>query len=185
MTEEIIIDGVNVAGCKFYVKHCIEDCYDERVDLYEYCQMFGSECTNEKDCYYKQLKRLKQENEELKKHFVYHKEFMNIVETSNNIDWEKTAKANFKLIEDLKQENENLKKEVKQIGSNFIKKGDYARELENYLACMTEQRNKLKLALEEIRDYINTLSSVDSDFINTETYLRITDKISEVLNESQ
>ena len=72
--KEIIIDGVNVEGCDFYVKHCIEDCYDERVDLYEYCQMFGSECTNEKDCYYKQLQRLKQENETLREQLEIYRE---------------------------------------------------------------------------------------------------------------
>jgi hypothetical protein len=35
---------------------------------------------------------------------------------------------------------------------------------------------------EEIRDYLNTLTTVDTDFVNTETYLRINDKIEEVLN---
>ena len=46
-----------------------------------------------------------------------------------------------------------------------------------------DRRRKFENALEEIKDYLNTLSSVDSDFTNTETYLRIQNKINEVLNE--
>ena len=68
MTEEIIIDGVNVAGCEHHLST-------------GYCQLqmtfqgmvlklpFGKhlECNLcDKDCYYKQLKRLEQENKELK-----------------------------------------------------------------------------------------------------------------------
>lgn len=42
----------------------------------------------------------------------------------------------------IEQENENLKKEVKQIGSDFIKKGDYARELE-------QENKELSFAIEK------------------------------------
>ena len=63
MTEEIIIDGVNVAGCEFY--------QIEANELYPKAQYCGSMrntfCENEPDCYYKQLKRLEQENKRLKK----------------------------------------------------------------------------------------------------------------------
>ena len=53
------------------------------------------------------------------------------------------------------------------------------------LQRLKQENEKQRKALEEIREYINTLSSVDSDFVNTETYLRITDKVNEVLNESK
>ena len=58
MTEEIIIDGVNVAGC---VDFCAEDC--------DCCNANNHNigCGQYSDCYYKQLKRLEQENKELKK----------------------------------------------------------------------------------------------------------------------
>ena len=55
MTEEIIIDGVNVAACKFYTKGISDFC--EEKDWY---------CADIKDCYFKQIQRLKAENEELK-----------------------------------------------------------------------------------------------------------------------
>lgn len=56
MTEEIIIDGVNVAGCDNLYEKDDMICVDNGIE--ESCQ--GN------NCYYKQLKRTEQENEELK-----------------------------------------------------------------------------------------------------------------------
>lgn len=69
--DKVIIDGVDVSGCNFYIQdyqrannikgkyeHCKDVC-DLNGDNYFYCKM-------NKDCYYKQLKRLEQENERLK-----------------------------------------------------------------------------------------------------------------------
>lgn len=65
--EEIIIDGVNVAGCKYYKGKCMEYTH--------YCQIGCKECTDIgiKLCHYKQteifkakIERLEQENAELK-----------------------------------------------------------------------------------------------------------------------
>lgn len=60
-----IINGIDVSECT-YSKigidkkcYCEQDLYDDRTPVFT-CD----ECT---DCYFKQLKRLKQENEELKK----------------------------------------------------------------------------------------------------------------------
>ena len=62
MTEEIIIDGVNVAGCLYHRMN-------NKMAMCTTCNSGkGSPfCEYEKDCYYKQLQRLKQENEKLKK----------------------------------------------------------------------------------------------------------------------
>lgn len=58
MENEIIIDGVNVAGCKYYhYKGCTAN------NLCK-CNSRLNVCKN---CYYKQLQRLKQENEKLRK----------------------------------------------------------------------------------------------------------------------
>lgn len=51
--EEIIIDGVDVTGCE----HRFDDNLCALLDQY-FCE--------DTDCYYKQLKRLEQENERLK-----------------------------------------------------------------------------------------------------------------------
>lgn len=59
MTEEIIIDGVNVSGCNAYKEgHCLDKTAILLCDT--------NKCSNYNDCYYKQLKRLEQENKELK-----------------------------------------------------------------------------------------------------------------------
>lgn len=56
MTEEIeiLIDGVNVAGCNYFREYLGMAC---REDL---------NCSDINNCYYKQLKRLEQENAQLK-----------------------------------------------------------------------------------------------------------------------
>ena len=61
--KQIIIDGVDVSGCKKY-EHEIVRC---NATLKNMC-FCGGRCTDEKNanCYYKQLKRKEQECEELK-----------------------------------------------------------------------------------------------------------------------
>lgn len=150
MTEEIIVDGVNVAGCEYLcTNHMGNNCLNHNQD-------FSMNCKNNNDCYYKQLIRLEQENKELRERLSGKTFFCE--------NCEKQAR-----------ENEKLKEKVKL--------------RENELANMAEQANMrintYLSALEEIRDYLNTLSSVDSDFPNTETYLRIQDKIGDVLNEGK
>ena len=53
-----------------------------------------------------------------------------------------------------------------------------------------EEINKLKAenlqkTLQEIKDYLNTLSGIDNDFVNTETYLRILDLITKAESEEE
>ena len=55
MSEEIIIDGVNVEECSYYNKDNEPYC----------CEIWDNECEAQL-CYYKQLKRLQAENERLK-----------------------------------------------------------------------------------------------------------------------
>ena len=65
--------------------------------------------------------------------------------------------------EELKAENERLKSEIKNNKSAYqVELGAYNmecgnlleenKELTHYLACMTEQRNKLKTCLQEIKE---------------------------------
>lgn len=55
MDKEIIIDGVKVEECSYYNKDNTPYC----------CEVWDNECEAQ-NCYYKQLKRLEQENAELK-----------------------------------------------------------------------------------------------------------------------
>lgn len=56
MTEEIIIDGVRVDECSYYNEDNEPYC----------CDIWDNECEAQ-NCYYKQLQRLKQENEKQRK----------------------------------------------------------------------------------------------------------------------
>ena len=75
MQEEIIIDGVNVAGCINFDewKHC-DNCKSLIKTIKNDNGTYRNPCVSEEDlrcefypdCYYKQLKRLEQERDELK-----------------------------------------------------------------------------------------------------------------------
>lgn len=54
MTKEIIIDGVNVTECEYFKLNRGFNCYK------------GKNCNETNDCYFKQCKRLQEENEKLK-----------------------------------------------------------------------------------------------------------------------
>ena len=71
MTEEIIIDGINVAGCKF-VESNIQTTLCRIGAITQRCK--------ENNCYYKQLQRLKQENEDLKIYIESNKQQVEEVE---------------------------------------------------------------------------------------------------------
>ena len=59
MSRKIIIDGVNVAECDYFVRQRGFNCY------------MGKNCNETNDCYFKQLQRLKQENEEVLKQLEF------------------------------------------------------------------------------------------------------------------
>ena len=70
--KQIVIDGVDVSGCKKY-EHEIIRC---NATLKNMC-FCGGRCTDKKnaDCYYKQLKRKEQECEELKRELQAQRDF--------------------------------------------------------------------------------------------------------------
>lgn len=88
--KEIIIDGVNVAECK----------YHSSTPSSELCYMKGNKCNDNPNCYYKQLKRKTQECEELKK------KFKNLFGIDNEECW---------TVAFLNDENARYKQALKQI----------------------------------------------------------------------
>lgn len=82
MTEPIIIDGVDVAGCDY---------------LFEYknkklCSITLKICNYHPTCYFKQLKRLEHENKEFKN---VHSQLLEVIKSKDNLI-EKYSKANYK-----------------------------------------------------------------------------------------
>ena len=172
MSKEIIIDGVDVAGCKNFISVYTED---EDIEINNCCTLTYTPCQFEKkDCYYKQLKRLQAENKQLKKE---------IWQLQHRQMWDKEATLQAEL---LIKENERLKEEITTLECKLdAKKPSMIIPKPKQLAVPIKEVETYLKAFEEIRNYLNTLSSVDSDFPNTETYLRVQDKINEVLKEGE
>lgn len=172
MTEEIIVNGFDVS-----------ECYADNKMMKDglYCFWEGGNCEDNEYCYYKECKRLEQENKELKAYKDVNEDFKKAWDELNKkyIEVLKLAKLNADsneyCLKKLEKENKNLKKQIESQKGLITVGGKQQYE-------MTMAYDKCKTALEEIRDYLYTLTTVDSDFINTETYLRINDKIEEVLN---
>ena len=69
MTEPIIIDGCNVAECtSFQLGNCNND------------DTLSIECVKNKNCYFKQLQRLKKENEEILKQLEFSRTYKTVLD---------------------------------------------------------------------------------------------------------
>ena len=87
-----IVDGVDVSGCEFYTANIKYNCKLDTVGGDNTCFI----CSNNPNCYYKQLQRLKQENEKLKEEINCQKARARIMCIS--------AKNYHKALEDIKNE---------------------------------------------------------------------------------
>ena len=244
MTEEVIIDGVNIAGCEYMLnnkikgrQHCPAKAMPYAKETSCICHKSIDTpynfCKHNSNCHYKQLKRLEQElkwandeekylkdccikaGKELEKYsFKWDGKEKNLVVQALQLNqlYKKLEQENKSLYEeknclhkiiDRLLENAGYSKDIAsaedfedvyedmQIKRNeLIELEQENKELKETIQELNKsvqdcniQRTRLYKALEEIRDYINTLSSVDSDFTNTETYLRIQDKINECIGE--
>lgn len=110
MTEEIIIDGVNVAGCEFckpnplykieYACHCRGCVQDDGLHVH-------SSCEHNPNCYYKQLKCKEQENKELKE---------------DVLKWQKAFSRQYQINENkgYSKAEENYRSALEEIKNNFM-----------------------------------------------------------------
>lgn len=129
--DKVIIDKVDVSGCEFYIADDKYSCDLSFINKEELCN-----CDNINDCYYKQLKRLEQENEKLKS---------NIYPQTNYTTQQFYTKEEY---EKLEQENERLKDELRVAQMNRM-------TMFETLDIVTE-KDTYKQALQEIREYIGT-----------------------------
>ena len=124
--KQIIINGVDVSGCKKY-EHEIVRC---NATLKNMC-FCGGRCTDKKnaDCYFKQLKRKEQECERLK----------NELSTYGATGICETCTEKYVLkCDQLEKENEKLKKANKHIEYNRNQKADKLMRIEKLIiACST------------------------------------------------
>lgn len=194
MTEEIIIDGVNVAECEYLYLY---DHYDLETGTEEWktCNNKGHEdcnwtmCSDNTKCYYKKLQRLKQEHDELKRDNKRMKAILKGcgLEENGNCTYCNVDKA----YHELKQENENAKTTVEECHKYMAKLEDEnAKLLEKFkfmeiandikkqdIDSLREANEELRKALEEIRD----MSKKSADVFDCTGCYDIYNKINEVL----
>ena len=138
MSEPIIIDGVNVAECEFLRKCVIPD--------NEGCSVDDSLCCDVGNCYFKKLKRLEKENEELKEKVNNYRLYgsSTVIQPNNHTNTE------FDL---LCQKNENLEQENEQLKAENDRQKETIIYLQNYDMCH-KTLIQYKQALEEIKHHL-------------------------------
>lgn len=178
MDKNIIIDGINVAGCVQLVEEPFYPCG------------LGGECKGWENCYYKQLKRLEQENKELGRKAFLAEQSM---QTTSATFCEKDNK-----IIELEQENKRYKQLLQgcpadgndcgfcEIDKRNKELKEKVKSKENELANMAEQANMrintYRSALEEIREINNKwLKRWRDDSDELAGFEEIENKINEVL----
>ena len=197
ISESIIIDGVDVSGC------CNNRCIDKAADgekLYLCDEYIDGGCEGH-NCYYKQLQRVKAENERLKEEV---KQLEDFVKSSGEIDHIKselkelrqsindnpdtqmpyvTMYRNIKQKHiELEQENERLKEENYQlqkdcqICENFI---DFIpckpiRDMDYDLQKVISQRDNYYQALQEIREIFSHLD--ENNWFHTGKHIYMDDR---------
>lgn len=115
--QEIIIDGVNVAECEYLEEdYFIYDLIGEKHLEHNKCMIISAyddiitDCSQCPNCYFKQLQRLKAENEKLKKQLEINDEEDITVQISQNQLEEYTR---------LKANNEKLKECLRFVENNL------------------------------------------------------------------
>ena len=133
--DKTIIDGIDVSECEFYCEEYCNLSNDRNERL-----PFAEKCTEYSDCCYKQLKRKKQECEELKaENFA----FEGLVKTLDNLidDLQNKNDSIQNIADDLQRRNHDLT----QMLETKEKELEKAKELNH---CMSGQMDFIKFELE-------------------------------------
>ena len=198
--KEIIINDVDVARCGYFCEA------DNECSI---CGMgtdgedtFCKNCKDNPNCYYKQLKRLEQEN--ARKKDMIERQWKLLEQCGVHAGGE-LRRVSY-LLEKLRKENETLRTKTFGLDSKLTSMCEQNKELTEDNLNLSKENERLKEevklfqyahdneqdrrrrfedCLQEIKDYLNTLSGIDNDFVNTETYLRVLDCITKAESEEQ
>lgn len=157
MTEEIIIDGVNVAGCIRFNKDTGYCKGAFKPEEEPYCQCFT--------CEYKQLKRLEQENKELKAYKDVNEDFKKAWDELNKKYTEvlkpakENADSNEYCLQELEKKNFALTQESQQKSNTICELGQENKELKEEIqfhnkenSNLLAERNAAQIGYDEIRE---------------------------------
>lgn len=138
--DKVIIDGVDVSGCEYYSKkQQIYSATKPLCKMKDCCMLSDSvSLCLEKNCYYKQLKRLERQYE-------------NVLKIAKE-----NADSNEYCLKELEQENERLKEESEHYRKEAYRLADGLNKTEN-LAFIYKQ------ALQEIKDIVTEPCIVDEN----------------------
>lgn len=138
--KQIIIDGVDVSKCSYFNftdEHYCDECSSE----------FGcAVCDERTNCYYKQLKRLEQENKELKeknKNIKAHKDFL----FKENDKLMRNNSIIRMALNEIKDITTNALAKQRQYKEDFIEIQDIINNI-----AKIQEKNTYRYALEEIRE---------------------------------
>ena len=154
MTEEMIINGVNVSECEVIAK---EDEYSSYDRVYKgQCRCSNEEmCKNHPNCFYKkalkQLKRKEQECEGLKKNVEHWKMEHKEAKAKGEWTYDLVKKRLGQQLDQLKAEKEKLKKEC-EIWKNQVLTIDDEAITVQITQQQFEEYDKLKQTLAEIKE---------------------------------
>lgn len=196
MTEEIIIDGVDVAGCENYTT--MEDCDG----IHDLCEQLDDYCSIKKNCYYKQLKQAENTVNECHKYLAELEDKIESLEQenrelrkANEISIEKvTVTAEAKRLQELEQENKSLYEEkncLHKIIDRLLENAGYSKDIasaedfEDVYEDMQIKQNELnnyRSALEEIQKVIKSYDLTVDNGASVDTIYTIRKIINEVLN---
>lgn len=141
---------IDVSGCEHYWNtKGLELCkinFDN--NYYSNGLPLAEKCSEHKDCYYKQMKRLETENAKLKEKYQE--------ELTVNTQLRKWQDEDLRQIKELKIENDHLIADIKE-KEKYLYEQEY---LDKGMEKLRQENAKLKEALEKIN------SIIDNDFIN-------------------
>lgn len=175
MTEEIIIDGVNVAGCDGLNKILLPL---KQCDLLQFKTrdggVAGRWCTDHSNCYYKQLKKMEQENKELKEKIDIIEQIIKILYPNASDDELYDVAFNGEYIDKLKELKDTADT---MLMANDIKKHD--------IDSLREANDRLEQENEELKDAYNEISN-NSEILHENNCLRIVNtKLNEDLSQTE
>lgn len=163
-------NGIDVSECFYFINHTPPKGQGDWCGAIHKgaCKVYSKDCEYNKDCYFKQLRRLQEENEELKAKIAKFRWDNPYYDLYNNVVGQR---------DNLKKENEKLKK----------KKDEYFVMNLNYEVKISD----LTQALEEIKEDLEQDTTCESRECGCDDYGEclkcvketILDKIKEVLND--
>ena len=172
--DEIIINGVDVSKCKYF-KCCSKECSAEYYTRYGYEITEFDSCSENHNCYYKQLKRKEQECEGLKKNIEHWKMEHKEAKAKGEWTYDLVKKRLGQQLDQLKAENEELKTMLKDLSYENQKfcyqieeqtkqlepfKDEYFKELDNVAIAelakksirITAENSKLEQTITDIKE---------------------------------